>query len=317
MDSQHRNPCGIYTARIAVLAIQRRRRRHAAKFVLDDPRRNAQYIASYGENIQVKIQEFLSSHPVFTRHEFAAAVGAKKPVSEKTIDSHFLRYVRMGRIGRIKRSVYFTVPAGDSVATTPLDFPLIASRLTRDSILGYHTALEVHGYAQSFYERFFFLTRFQVKPLRFRKRVFVPQPPPAVLQRLRATDIFTTEIERRGLTCRVTSLERTVVDALDRPGLAGGLEEVWRSLSGIPVLDLEVILEYLKLRDRAVLAAKVGLFLETHRKQFSVPQRTLTILRRLRPRQPHYLDRLLGGKLVASWNLIAPSPFVSGEWGGL
>jgi predicted transcriptional regulator of viral defense system len=35
--------------------------------------------------------------------------------------------------------------------------------------------------------------------------------------------------DRAGLQVRVTSLERTMVDLLDRPDLSGGYEEIWRS----------------------------------------------------------------------------------------
>ena len=41
-----------------------------------------------------------------------------------------------------------------------------------------------------------------------------------------------------GLEFRVTGIERTVADVLDRLDLAGGTEEVWPSLLSIPALDL-------------------------------------------------------------------------------
>ena len=82
----------------------------------------------------------------------------------------------------------------------------------------------------------------------------------------------------------------------------------------MPLLDLKAVLEYVRLRKLATLAAKVGVFLETHREQLSVPARVLEELRAMRPRQPHYLDRPAGGKLVASWNVIVPAALVQGEW---
>ena len=91
-------------------------------------------------------------------------------------------------------------------------------------------------------------------------------------------------------------------------------EEAWRSLSAIPLLDLRVVLEYVRLRNLATLAAKVGLFLERHKDHFSVPAPVLEELRSLRPRAPHYLDRSARGKLVAPWNLIVPTVLLEGEW---
>jgi hypothetical protein len=35
---------------------------------------------------------------------------------------------------------------------------------------------------------------------------------------------------------------------------------------------------------------------------------------RMRPKQPHYLDRKLGGRMVPGWNLMVPAPVLAGEW---
>ena len=40
----------------------------------------------------------------------------------------------------------------------------------------------------------------------------------------------------------------------------------------------------------------------------------LAELRAMRPRQPQYVDRAAGGKLVAGWNLIVPASLVEGDW---
>ncbi|OLC12233.1 MAG: hypothetical protein AUH29_17015 [Candidatus Rokubacteria bacterium 13_1_40CM_69_27] len=262
----------------------------------------------------MKSLDFFSAHPVFTREEFARAVADGRKPSSQTVDSHLGRYLRTGRIGRVKRGVFFVAGPRETAAKSPVDFLLVASRLAPDAVLGYHTALEAHGYAQSVYERLFFLTQHKAKAVTFRGRVFAPVAPPRVLQRRRLSHTSTVEVERRGLSCRVTSLERTAVDALDRPDLTGGLEEAWRSLSAIPLLDLRAVLDYVRLRGLATLAAKVGLFLERHKDHFSVPPRVLEELQSLRPRAPHYLDRSVRGKLVAAWNLIVPTVLLEGEW---
>lgn len=262
----------------------------------------------------MRVLDFFSVHPVFTREEFVQALSVRKPASSLTADSHLQRYLRTARIGRVKRGVFFVAGPGETAARSPVDFLLVASRLAPDAVLGYHTALEAHGYAQSLYERLFFLTESKAKPLTFRGRTFVPVAPPLLLQRKRLSHISTVEVERRGLPCRVTSLERTLVDALDRPDLTGGLEEAWRSLSTIPLLDLAAVLNYVRVRGVATLAAKVGLFLERNQEQFSVPGPVLDELRALRPRQPHYLHRSGRGKLVSAWNLIVPAQLFEGEF---
>lgn len=262
----------------------------------------------------MRVLDFFSARPVFSRDEFVRFLAERGSPSVETANVHLKRYLAAGRIGRVKRGVYFAAGPGETVKRASLDFLLVASRLTPDAVLAYHTALEAHGYAQSLFERLFFLTASKAKPVAFRGRRFVPVVPSVTLRRKKKAFVFCTEAERRGLPCRVTTVERTLVDALDRPDLAGGLEEAWRSLAGIPMFDLEIVVEYVRLCSQATLAAKVGFFLEQRRESLGVREETLARLRKMRPRQPHYLDRRVGGRITHGWNLIVPSHILALEW---
>ena len=130
-----------------------------------------------------------------------------------------------------------------------------------------------------------------MEPLTFRSHVFRGARFPEALVRSGKEhfDVLTTE--RAGMSLRVTSLERTLVDVLDRPHLSGGWEEVWRSLESVEFFDLEKVVEYALLLGNATTASKVGFFLDQHREALMVEERHLKALRHRRPRQPHYLDR--------------------------
>lgn len=260
------------------------------------------------------VVDFFAAHPVFSRDEFVLFLKQRGAASVETANFHLKRYLAAGRIGRIKRGVYFSAGLGEKADRTSLDFLLVASRLAPDAVLAYHTALEAHGYAQSLFERLYFLTTSKTKPVTFRQRHFVPVLPSATLRRKKKALTLSTEVERRGLSCRVTTVERTLVDVLDRPDLAGGFEEVWRSLSSVPLFDLNVVVDYVRLCGQATLAAKVGFFLERHQAALGVPRTVLERLRRMRPKQPHYLDRKLGGRMAPGWNLMVPAPVLAGEW---
>ena len=67
--------------------------------------------------------------------------------------------------------------------------------------------------------------------------------------------------------------------------------------------------------ESALTAARVGFFLDQHREALMVEDKHLDPLRRLRPRQPRYLDaRRKPGKLVAAWNLIVPDDVLGRTW---
>ncbi|MGI4791075.1 MAG: type IV toxin-antitoxin system AbiEi family antitoxin domain-containing protein [Janthinobacterium lividum] len=126
--------------------------------------------------------------------------------------------------------------------------------------------------------------------------------------------------DRHGLSIRVTGIERTLVDVLDRPALAGGWEEAWRACEDADLaLDFPVLLEYARLLGNATTAAKLGYALEVSRERLAVPAAVLEALHVLAPRQPHPVERGLraGTRLVPSWNLlVAATGFgePAGEW---
>ena len=269
--------------------------------------------ATYGKS--VSSAEFFDSTPVFTRAEFEAARAATAKRSPRTTDSLLRRYVADGRLVRVRGGVYAVVPRGADAAAAPVDPYLVATKLSSDATLGYHAALQFWGKAYSVWQRFHFLTESSTRAFEFRGLEFVPVKVPIPLRGLPAADLQVTEQRHGGGTVRVTTLERTLVDVLDAPANAGGWEEIWRSLEMIEFFDLDAVILYTSKRGSALTAARVGFFLDQHRETLMVEERHLERLRKLRPRQPRYLDaRRKPGKLVASWNLIVPDEVLDRTW---
>jgi predicted transcriptional regulator of viral defense system len=188
--------------------------------------------------------------------------------------------------------------------------------LTPDAILAYHTALEFHGKAHSPTHEFFYLTRLAARPLDFRGQMFKAVHPPAALRFKGAELCGVLTMDRMGLTIRVTTLERTIVDLLSRPQLGGGWEEIWRSIEAVEFLGLDAFVEYALMLENATTIAKVGFFLEQFQERLMVEDRHLEPLRKLRPRVPHYLSRgdRRAGRLVAGWNLVVPTALLERRW---
>ena len=123
-------------------------------------------------------------------------------------------------------------------------------------------------------------------------------------------------MDRYGMDIRVTSLERTLVDVLNRPDLSGGWEEIWRSLESVEFFDIDKVIEYALLLQNGTTTAKVGFFLEQHRKQLMVDGKHLQLLQSHCPRQPRYLerDKRSGGRLISRWNLVVPIELIERTW---
>ena len=264
----------------------------------------------------VELLAFFAAHPVFSRAELTAHLRTHRSGTPKAVDALLRYHVRAGHLLKLRRGLYAVVPAGADPGASPVDPYLLTSRLAGDAVLGYHTALELHGKAHSVFQEFCFLTGTAPRPFRFRGQRFRAAAFPRKLVRADKERFGVETRDRAGLDVAVTGLERTLVDLFDRPDLGGGLEEVWRSLAMVEFFDLEAVTEYAALLGNATTVAKVGFFLEAHRERLMVSDAHLARLRRRRPRQPHYFEKRDAGKgrLVAGWNLVVPDSVTRQVW---
>lgn len=260
--------------------------------------------------------DFFATHPVFTSDEFAAFHQRYGSGHSATRQSLLGYHESQGRILRIRRGLYAVVPPGSDPNTAPVDPYLVAAKLTPDATLAYHTALELHGYAHSAFEQYLFLTETSARAMTFRSHGFRPVRVPRALREHQRDSFGIQTTDRMGLDVRVTTPERTCVDVLDRPDLAGSWEEVWRSIESVPYFDLDQMIEYALLLDRATTVAKLGYFLESNAKRLMVEQRHLDDLRARMPKAPHYVDRgsRHGHRFVGAWNLVIPKALADRTW---
>lgn len=264
----------------------------------------------------MQVSDFLAQNPVFTSEQFRELQSRRGSGNASTRKSLLAHYERRHRITRVRRGVYAVIPSGSTPENAPLDPYLVASRLAPDAVLAYHTALSFHGRAHSVSQRFEFLTSTATRSLRFRSWQFRPVRFPKALCRAQQETFGVQEAERAGLPVCVTTLERALVDVLDRPDLGGGWEEIWRSLGAVEFFNLDQIIEYATILSNATTVAKVGFFLEQHRESLMVEDSHLVRLTALRPKEPHYLDRAAKTeqKLVAKWNLVVPTSLIERAW---
>lgn len=264
----------------------------------------------------MKLRTFFRTHPVFTVEDFAGFLSSDETHNVRTQESLLAYHVKAGNIVRVRRGLYVAVPPGASPETYPVDPFLLASRMTKDAVLAYHTALELHGKAYSVYEHFMYLAASPSHPVTFRSLQFKGAGFPKALSLKDRETFDVVRTDRAGLDVRVTGLERTFVDVLNRPDLTGSWEEIWRSLESVEFFDLDKVALYVDLLGNATTAAKVGFFLEQHRNSLMVDETHLKTFRDRRPRRPHYLERSRrkAGRFVAAWNLVVPEEVYGRSW---
>jgi predicted transcriptional regulator of viral defense system len=255
---------------------------------------------------------FFSATPVFTRADYARAVG--RASGDKTVTTMLSQHVKAGNIKRIARGLYASVPKHADPATWSVDRFLLASRLRPDAVIGFHSALELHGYA--------YTAEFDVQaiaprePGPFKTKEFAcrfvrPTTP------LGPESVIT--VDRLGQSVPVTTLERTIADLFDRPDLAGGSAELINSLDLVGRLDAERLAAHLAAIGNSTAAGAAGWWLESRREHLRIPESALEAIHKLAPLQNRYaLGATVGhGQAAPGWGVILPRTFVDQRFAGL
>jgi predicted transcriptional regulator of viral defense system len=258
-----------------------------------------------------KARTFFFEHKIFTFEQFAHAMANPLSTCRVMLNQHLKR----GNVVRIKQGLYASIPAGANAEHYPIDPYAIISMSAPDALIAYHTALQFHGVAYSLHFQYVFLSVKKLRTFQFRQDRFKAVKYTKSLPQNKHF-IFTDEIDHQGFKIRVTQLERTLVDTLDRINISGGLEEVWRSLGHIEKINIDNICTYTLLLGNATTAAKVGFYLRLRQKEWSIDEHYLIELKKHLSRSIHYLNRKnrRNGKYIKEWRLVVPDELVEEGW---
>jgi predicted transcriptional regulator of viral defense system len=262
------------------------------------------------------LQQFLRKNPIFTYDAFAQAVSGDHEPNKNTVKALLTHHIQQGHIIRVRRRLFAAVPVGADSETYPVNPYLIAGYATPDAVVAYHSALSFYQMAYSASYRFTYLSQHQSSRFAFRSENYEGIRFPASLVQQHQENILVRTEDVQGLNIKVTSLERTLVDVLDKPKFGGGWEEIWRSLEMINRIKINQVVEYAFLLNNATTVAKVGFYLSERRQQLNVPSDALLELRKHCPLSPHYIDSTAkkDGKLVDDWNIIVPKNLIIKDW---
>lgn len=255
----------------------------------------------------MKPRFFFARHPVFRHDEFTAIYERSGERSRHTSASVLKQHVAAGNLVHVRRGLYAAVPPGVSPVLLEPDPYLLATHLDAEGAVAGQAALQFHGLAVPSCERIHYLTRQRAKPFTFGGQTYVAAP---VAPALRQAPDLGGGIRRHRIgegVARVATPERSLVDILEAPGRYGGWEEVWQCLQMLQEVDVDEVIGFAGMRQSALVAARVGFYLEKHRDRLLVGEVHLAALQELAPAQTRYLDRRREpGKLVRRWNLIVP-----------
>lgn len=205
-------------------------------------------------------RQFLATMAGADRRLFRAEDAAKFWSSKKTASDALSRLVDDGWLERIERGLYLIIPleAGPERKWTE-DPKLIASQLAPEGAAAYWTALHHWGLTEQVPRTVFVQTRKR----KHRARVSVLGVRYEFIVITGRKFFGVAQQWSDGAEFRITDREKTVLDALDRPDLCGGLPVVASALATSDGLDWDRLDQYLKRFESGAIYKRLGYLVET------------------------------------------------------
>ena len=210
--------------------------------------------------------------------------------------SYLKRSLKKGTIKQVKKGLYALIdPSTGGIYASKFQ---IASNLFDDSFFSYHEALEYYGLTtQSFVSHFTYLTHVYVDNINFEDIVYSSKKDDCHLE-------IVDQMKEYGV--RVVTLERAIVDSIDNPNYAGGLEEVEYALEACRDLYIDKVIKMLEYYDKAFLYQKIGYLFEKHFGN-DIPESFYQLCLTKSGNTIRYFEAKVGqAKLVLKWRLMVP-----------
>ena len=241
--------------------------------------------------------EVFKQERIYRLHTQDLGIGIfDEPSAEQKDKSALMKkflYQKKGYIERVKRDLYVAISLETQQPIA--NRYVIASHISNDAAVSYHSAFEFYGYSnQVFYET-------QVtSESRFRDFEY-----DGVTYRWIAPRITGGITEINGT--RITTLERTVIDSVNLFEKIGGLEELLRCLALIPALDEAALSACLVEYESGFLYQKTGYILSAFADSLGLSDSFFAMCKSHLPKGKSYLSSESHGFIWhEEWKLYAP-----------
>jgi predicted transcriptional regulator of viral defense system len=206
-----------------------------------------------------KARQFLATMAGTDRRLFRAEEAVKFWSSRQTASDALSRLVDDGWLERIERGLYLIVPleAGPERRWTG-DPKVIASQLVSEGAAAYWTALHHWGMTEQVPRTVFI----QSRKRKFRSQVTILGVQYQFILITSRKFFGTAKQWSDGAEFRITDREKSIIDALDRPDLCGGLPVVAAALARSDTLDWDRLDQYLERFQSGAIYKRLGYLVE-------------------------------------------------------
>lgn len=210
-------------------------------------------------------------------------------------------YKKQQLISQVRRDLYVvTNLATKTSLATKFE---IAGKITPTSYLSYQSALEFHGLAHQVFFDVWVSSGSRFNTFKFEGIEF---------QYCDSKSMAGVISANANSFIRVTNLERTVIDCVDKIERCGGIEELIQCFSLITYLDEELLLDYLEEYGKQFLYQKAGFILEYFRQEVKLSDHFFETCKREMGKSTRYLtDPSESTYYFKKWKLCAPANVLS------
>lgn len=234
----------------------------------------------------------------YEKEVFRSSDAYKVIPNKKTARQILFRLKKKGFTKQIRRGLFTIIPAQMINKEFSVDKILIASKLTEPYFISHHTALEIHGAAQSYFNIAYISANKILKPFDFQNISY---------KFITTKHIFGVErVSRGNLKINVSDKERTILDCIRNMEYAGGIEELVKSISTFPNLDYKKLIKYLNFFGEKSLFHRTGFIFGSLKSELNVPNDFLNKIRKKLSARAYYLFPNKKGIYIKEWNIIAP-----------
>lgn len=225
--------------------------------------------------------------------------------NEKQLNNWIASKIKSEKIKKIRNGLYALIDSAGYVFSTKFE---IASKISKDSFVSYHSALEFHGVANQVFSDVVVGSTTRFNNFEFEDVEYINK---VIKNYVEVENLVTVGV-------RVSSLERTIIDCVDNIDLAGGIEEILNALDQTKVLDEKKLLKVLKSYNKVFLYQKIGFILEQFKEQLSLSNEFFKFCQSKLTNQIKYFlqDDYKEIEYNATWKLMAPKNLKSRINGG-
>jgi len=174
----------------------------------------------------------------------------------------------------------------------------IASNISETSCVAYHSAMEYHGLGQQLFNEMSVISTSTFRTFDFEGITYVRRQP-------KITEGVIVPVMNSKV--RVTDLERTIVDCIDRIKYAGGLEELLNNFTSVAYIDETKLKTYLDAYAKASLYQKAGFLLSMYKKRWRLSANFFRHCKAHIGKSTRYLTDVADNtEYVSEWRLCVP-----------